>query len=337
MCQGHSSKVACFFATAFLAVCVVTPAQGQYPHALVLEQTIRLPALHGRFNHMSVDGAHQRLFVPAPADNVLEIVDVASGKLWRSLPVEKPTTALYAPESHQLYLTSSRNLSIYDAGTLDRTASIDLHSRLDEIGYDPSAHELFVGRMTDGKTGIAIVAVPQGKLLAIIVLPSLPQGFALETRGSHLFVNLPDEGAVAVIDRRKREVTATWKLEGAGDNFPMTLDEKNKRLFIATRTPAQMLALDTRTGVTIARVPCVQDADDMWYDAARSRIYISGGGSSVSVIQQQGPDRYKLLEGIRTPPDASNSALSSQKKNLYIGVPPHDGDVAEIRVYSTAP
>ena len=303
-------------ATAFLASCIVTPAQGQNPQALALKQTIPLPTLHGRFNHMSVDGAHQRLFVPAPADNMLAVVDLASAKLWRSLPVEKPTTAFYAPESHQLYLTSARNLIIYDASTLDRTASIDLHSRLDEVRYDPSAHELFVGRMTDGKTGIAIVSVPQGTLLATVALPSSPQGFALETRGARLFVNLPDEGTVSVIDRRKREVAATWKLKGAGDNFPMALDEKNKRLFIATRTPAQMLTLDTRTGVTIARVPCVQDADDMWYDAAQSRIYISGGGGTVSVIQQQSSDRYHLLEGIRTPPDASNSALSSQKRDL---------------------
>jgi len=319
-------------------VCALSPAKAKNPDALALKRTVPLPIVRGGFNHMSVDDGHHRLFAPAPADKMLEVVDVASNKLWRSLPAERPTTALYAPQSDQLYLTGGHILSIYDGKTLDRVASIDLGSRLDEIRYDGNARELFVGRMTDGETGIAIVAVPERKLVATIALPpSSPQGFALETGGSRLFGNLPDDGAVAVIDRQKRKLATTWKLRGASDNFPMALDEKNQRLFIATRTPAEMLALDTRTGEAISRNPCVEDADDMWYDPAQRRVYISGGGGSVSVIQQQDADRYRLLERLRTAPDASNSVLSSQTKSLYLGVPPRKGEGAEIRVYGIAP
>lgn len=337
MVKSYSLKLACFSATAFLAVCVLVPAKAGNPDALVLKRTIPLPAVHGGFNHMSVDDGHQRLFAPAPAVKMLEVVDLASGLLWRSLPVERPTTALYAPESGQLYLTSRRILSIYDGSTLDRIASLDLGSRLDEIRYDAGAHELFVGRMTDGKTGIAIVAIPEGRLVATIALPSSPQGIAIETAGPRLFVNLPNDGVVAVIDRQKRRVAATWKLKGATDNFPMALDETHERLFLATRTPAEMLVLDTRTGSTITRLRCADDADDMSYDPQQGRIYVSGGGGFVSVIQQHGAAQYQLLEQVRTAPDASNSTLSSHMKSLYVAVPARKGEAAEILVYGTAP
>ncbi len=331
-------RLVCFAATALLAIWhVMSPANGQNPDALVLKRTIPLPMIQGRFNHMSVDDGHQRLFAPAPADKLLEVVDLASGKPWRSLPMQKPTTALYASEAHQLYVTSGRNLFIYDGSTLDRTASVDLHSRLDQIQYDARAQELFVGRMTSGQTGIAIVAVPEWKLAGTIPLPSSPQGLAIETRRPRLFANLPDEGAVAVIDLRERKVVAIWKLEVATGNFPIALDEKDDRLFVATRSPATMLVLSTRTGRVIAQIPCTEDADDMWYEAAQRRIYVSGGGGSVSVIQQEGANRYHLLERVRTAPDASNSTLSSHLESLYVGVPPRSGRVAEIRVYGIAP
>ena len=84
----------------------------------MVKQTIALPAVRGAFNHMSVDAEHRRLFVPAPANKTLEVVDLRSGKPWRSLPAERPTTALYAPEFDRLYLTSGQNLCIYDGNTL---------------------------------------------------------------------------------------------------------------------------------------------------------------------------------------------------------------------------
>lgn len=330
-------RLACFSATALLAICAIPPAHGRSAAALVLQQTIPLPTVHGAFNHMTVDDRHQRLFVPAPADERLEVVDLASGKPWRSIPAERPTTALYAPEPHQLYLTSGRYLFIYDGNTLERLASIDLHSRLDGIRYDARAHELFIGRMSTGETGIAIVAALERKLVTSIALPSSPQGFAIELEGPRLFVNLPDDGAVAVIDRRKHSVSTIWKLKGATDNFPMALDERDKRLFVATRTPAQMLVLSTETGQSIAEIPCVEDADDMAYDPTYRRIYISGGGGFISVIEQQGADRYALLERVQTVPDASNSTFSSQTKSLYLGVPPRNGESAEIRAYGVEP
>ena len=191
--------------------------------------------------------------------------------------------------------------------------------------------------MSSGKTGIAVVSIPDMKFVAEIPLPNSPQGFAVEKQGRRMFVNIPDANRVAVINRHDRNVIATWALDDAGDNFPMALDGEDERFFIATRTPAQMLALDTRSGKIISRVPCVGDADDMWYDGAQKRIYISGSEGFISVIQQQNSDHYALLYRLRTARGAANSALSVKMKSLYVGLPRRNRDAAEIRVYRTAP
>lgn len=319
-----------------LVACLLTPAVGRNTAALLLRQTIALPTVHGGFNHMSVDAEHQRLFVPAPASKMLEVVDLRSGRLERGLPAERPTAALYVPQVNRLYLTSGRTLYIYHGDTLHRITKIDLHTRLDQLRYDPSRNELYVGCMTEGKTGIAVIPVPEGGLARELSLPDSPQGFEVEENGARIFVNVPDDNFVAVIDRHQGKVIHDWTLDGAGGNFPMALDQKDRRLFIACRTPAEMLALDTRSGRIVARVPCVGGADDMSYDGAQRRIYISGGEGFVSVIEQQDPDHYHLLQRVATAPGAANSVFSGRAQSLYVAVHGRGGKAAEIRVYAAA-
>jgi DNA-binding beta-propeller fold protein YncE len=312
--------------------CLVVPARGQDTSPLVLVQTIELPRVEGGLNHMSVDTEHQRLFVPAPSDKRLEIVDLASGQPWRSLESERPAAARYSPEFNQLYVSSGRYVYIYDGNKFTILARVDLHSRLDEIAYDVQAKRLYVGCMTAGETGVAVIALPQGKLLERIPLSASPQGIAVEEGGARVFANLPDTSHVEVVSQGERRNVAKWSLKGASDNFPMALDGSDHRLFVACRAPAQLVVLDTGSGEVIARVPCVRDADDMWYDAVRHRIYISGDGL-VSIIQQQEADRYRLLGSVGTAPGAATSVFSGQLNSLYVGVPRRDAAAAQVRVF----
>jgi len=86
-----------------------------------------------------------------------------------------------------------------------------------------------------------------------------------------------------VIDRNTHKIEK-WKLDEAGTNFPMALDEEHHRLLVAARRPARMLVLNTDSGKVIASLPGAADKDDMAYDATRRRIYVpSGEGLSSSI------------------------------------------------------
>jgi DNA-binding beta-propeller fold protein YncE len=321
--------------TFVLAVILCSPslAYGQGAGSLTLSQTISLPDVQGGFNHMSADAERQRLFASAPSNKTLEVVDLKSGKPLRSLEGEKPAAALYASEFNQLYVTRGQSVFIYDAKTLDTMTSIDLQSNLDELQYDPRAKELYVGCMSEGKTGIAVIAVPEGKLLGKISLPAKPQGIAVEQNGNRIFANMPTLQQIAVLDRKKREPLQPWHLQDVKGNTPIGFDEARHRLFVGARQPARLVVIDTNNGKPVAGVDINRDTDDLYYDPGSNRIYVSCGEGFVDIIQQRDADHYQLIARISTVAGARTSTFSSQLNGFFLGVPRRGDEPAEIRVF----
>ena len=301
--------------------------------SLAATQLIPLPKMQGGFNHMSVDAANQRLFAAAPTNQTLEIIDVGSGTPFRSLDGEKPAAARYAREFHQLYVPRGQSLYIYDGKTFDLITKVDIGSNLDELQYDPRAKELYVGCMTGEKTGIAVIAIPEGKLVAKIPLPAKPQGLAVEQKGYRIFANMPTLQEIAVIDRRKKIALEPWKLTDAEGNTPVALDEDRHRLFVGTRRPAQLVVLDTSTGRSLAKVDINNDTDDLFYDPAHKRVYVSCGEGFVDVITQEDADRYRLLRRVPTVAGARTSTFSTELNRLFVGIPRRGEQPAEIRAF----
>ena len=282
---------------------------------------------------MSVDAEHMRLFATATANKTLEIIDLKDGKPWRSLEEERPAAARYAPEFNQLYLSSGQSVLIYDNDTFNLVASIHLDSGVDELQYDARAKQLYVGCMTPGKTGIAVISIPDGKLLGKIALPDKPQGIAVEQRGSHIYASMPTLKQIAVIDRDQRMLVSSWQLTDVEGNAPLGLDEARHRLFVGIRRPAQLLVLDTATGKAVAKVDIDGDTDDLFYDPAHGRIYVSCGEGFVEVIEQLDADHYRLLTRISTVEGARTSAFSRELSGFYLGVPRRGEQPAELRVF----
>jgi DNA-binding beta-propeller fold protein YncE len=319
-----------------LTLCLLSAAQGQDQRSLALEQTIVLPNVQGGFNHMTVDAQRHRLFVAAPANKTLEVVDLSSGKPQRSLEGERPAAARYAPEFDQLYVPRGQSLYIYDGKTLGLITSIDLQSILDELHYDARAKELYVGVMNVDKPGIAIISIPDGKLRAKISLPGKPQGITFEQNGRRIFANVPSMKQIAVVDRERRVLLTPWSLQDIQGNSPIGLDEAHHRLFVGARNPAELLIINTENGKTVATVPISSDADDLFYDDANKRVYISCGEGFVDVIEQLDADRYRMQKRIRTVAGARTSTFSAVLNAFYLGVPQHGGEPAKILVFNAA-
>jgi hypothetical protein len=121
--------------------------------------------------------------------------------------------------------------------------------------------------------------------------------------------------------------------EGAERNFPMALDEANHRLFVGCRQPARLVVFDTSTGQPVADLAVSGDTDDLFYDAARKRLYISCGEGFVDVIGQVDGDTYQLRERIPTRPGARTSFFSPGLNEFYLAVPERGNQPAEIRVF----
>src|SRR5260370_32116543 len=117
-----------------------------------------------------------------------------------------------------------------------------------------------------GSGGIGIIRASEGKSMGPIRLPVHPEALELENQGHCIFVNVPNARQVAVVDREKSEVIATWKTNGAFGNFPMAFDEANRRLFIGCRIPSKLVVLDTKSGDVVTSIGISGDPDDVFYD-----------------------------------------------------------------------
>ncbi len=99
----------------------------------------------------------------------------------------------------------------------------------------------------------------------------------------------------------------------------------------------RILVYDTSSGKEVAALSSAGDADDLFYDAARKRIYLSGGEGFISVFEQQDPDRYRLIAKIPTGAGARTSFFVGELNRLYLAVPRRGKQAAELRIYQVQP
>ena len=314
-------------------------AQVHKTSALRRVQSVRLPGVGGRIDHLAVDLADRRLFAAALENNTLEVVDLKTGKRIDQIEgLQEPQGVAYVPASHKLIVTNGGGATaeIYDARSLEWLLEVNLGPDPDNVRYDPATDRAYVGYGEGSGAALGVLDLKTGTKIAGIKLSGHPESFQLEKNGNRIFVNVPDSGRVEVVDWREGSVVATWPIQDASENFPMALDEADHRLFVGTRSPPKLLVLDTDTGKTLASLDAPGDADDIFYDATAQRIYISGGAGSIGVFEQKDADHYKPLGEVSTAEVARTSLFVPETRKLYLAVPNYGAQQAEVHVYEAA-
>src|SRR5262245_47937416 len=193
-----------------LALVIHPPASAQEENPLRLAQTIPLPAVEGRIDHLAVDVQSQRLFLAALGNNTLEVIDLKAGKVIHTVKgLREPQGVAFVPEANAVYVANGED-GACEAFAADSPAplrSAKFSGDADNLRYDPGAKLLYVGY---GDGAIGIFEALTGKIIGEIKLPAHPEAFALEQAGARIFVNIPKTKQVAVIDRMKRAVVAQW-------------------------------------------------------------------------------------------------------------------------------
>ncbi|MBI3530850.1 MAG: YncE family protein [Betaproteobacteria bacterium] len=302
-------------------------------------QRIELPGVQGRIDHMAVDLPTHRLFVVALGNNTVEVIDLQTKRLIKSLTgLREPQGLLLVPEVKQLIVTNGESVSarVYDSVSLEPLKDIRLREDNDNIRYDPDSKRSYIGCGAGGEGALAVVDTQTDALIGEIGLSGHPESFQLERRGKRIFVNIPSARKIEVVDREKQQVMEAWAVPARG-NFPMALDEEHARLFVGTRGPARLLVLDTGSSRVVAELDSVRDADDISYDADTRRIYVSGGEGFVFVFEQIDPNQYRLLDKVATRKGARTSLFVPEWQTLFVALPPGADGNAEIRAYKVTP
>jgi DNA-binding beta-propeller fold protein YncE len=321
--------------TILLAACVagVSPLHAAEREPLRLGQTIEMPDVEGRIDHLTVDVKAKRLFVAALGNNTVEIIDLALGKRTASIAgVKEPQGVRYVAEGGRLFVACGEDGScaVFDGATLKQVGTIRLGGDADNVRYDPQARRVYVGY---GQGAIGVIDAVKHSKITDIKLKAHPESFQLESKGNRMFVNVPRAMEIAVIDRSQDAVIATWPIHEAHENFPMALDESHHRLFVGCRKPAKLLVLDSESGKPAASLACSGDTDDVFYDEATQRVYVSCGEGFIDVFERTEADRYSRIQHLATAPGARTSLFVPQLRSFYLAVPRRGLQRAEIRVY----
>src|SRR5438046_1471793 len=298
-----------------------------------LKQTIPLPRVEGRIDHLAVDAASDRLFVCALGNNTVEVLDLRKGERIHSITgLGAPQGIAYIPELNRIFVANDKGgiCKIYDGKSFQAVGRLDFKDDADNVRYDSPTKKIYVGF---GSGGIGVVNAVDGKQIGSIKLSAHPEAFELEKNGKRIFVNVHNARQVAVIDRDKGEIVATWKTDLAFGNFPMALDETNHRLFVGCRLPAKLVVLNTESGDVVTKTDVSGDCDDLFYDTKRHRVYAICGAGKIDIIDQTDPNTYAASARVNTPDVARTGLFVPERDTLFVAVPHRGAQQAEIRAY----
>ena len=303
---------------------------------LQLEEQIPVSGVAGRLDHFTADIKRKRLFVSALGNNTVEVIDVFAGRVIHSIQgLAQPQGPLYVPTVDKLYVANAEDgkLRVYDGATYKLQSTIDFGADPDNVRYDAASNRVFVGFGEDDG-GIAMVDPSTDQRVGeVYKTGGHPESFQIEASGGHIFANVPDAGNVVESIDRKTGAIARWPLKGLRGNYAMTLDEKDHRLFTSTRKTPMLVVLDTSNGREIARLRAAGECDDVFFDAARRRIYVIGGAGSITVIQQNDPDHYTLIANIPSAIGVRTGYFFANRDRFYVGVPAKGTEPAQVWTY----
>jgi DNA-binding beta-propeller fold protein YncE len=322
-------------ALALLIVGAAAPSAAEAP-PLQLEAKIPLGDVAGRIDHLAADVKRQRLFVAELGNDTIGVVDLAERKLLRRLTgLKEPQGVAYEPISDTLFVANARDGSVNVFYGMDLAAAetIPLGADADNIRIDAKASRVIVGY---GRGALAVIDPTTRRKINDIGLRQHPEGFQIDPDTNRIFVNLPDERSIAVVDSTAGKQVAAWPQIGLSGNFPMALDTRRRQVLAVFRSPAVLAIFAIAEGAPIVKLPVCGDADDVFVDAKRQRAYVSCGEGFVDVIDLAATPAVRIAH-IPTAHGARTALFIPELDRLAIAVPARGMTSAAIWLFRPMP
>jgi DNA-binding beta-propeller fold protein YncE len=321
---------------ALIGVALATPSWAADPPTLVLEAKIPLGTVSGRIDHFAFDPDRQLLFVAELGNDSVGVVDLEERNVvHRIAGLREPQGIAYHAATGTLYVANAGDgsLRLFQVSDFAPLGGIALGADADNIRIDPWRNRIIVGY---GKGGLAVIDPASRRKIADMPLDGHPESFQFDETGSRIFVNVPDAPQIAALDAVSGRTVSILESAGASSNFAMAVDSDEHRMMIAFRNPARLVFFGTGTGQREASLETCRDADDVFVDAQRRRVYVSCGEGVIDVLAQAGGG-YERIARIPTVGGARTSLFVPANDRLYLGVPATASEPAAIWVFRPHP
>ena len=307
---------------------LVFPAKPSAARSLVFDGFIGLPASeHGAalsiLDYLSISG--RTLFVTSESDGAVYEVALDASPAAATASVR---TALGPPAAHGVVVdpvsglafvsrSGANRVDAFDPVTLKIVKSIPVANDVDGIFFDPKNQLIYA---VHGDPHLASVIDPKASAsVSTIDLGSKPEAAAYDQGAGVFYQALNDANAIAVLDLARRSVMGRFPLPGCIGPTSVAADLANQRLFVVCSDNSQLVVVDLATHGVVAHLHVGGAPDSVAYDASLRRLYSTGKSGVLSVIQQDGADRYHTLDTVKMHYGAHTLAVDPVTHRVYVG------------------
>ena len=279
-----------------------------------ITKKITIPG-EGSWDYLAVDQSARRLYVSHGTQ--VEVIDVDSESVVGNIPKTMGVHGIAVAHDLGRGFTSngqSSNVTIFDLKTLKAIGDVPTGKKPDAIIFDPATSRVFA--FNGGSNSATAIDAATGKVAGTVDLGGSPEYAAADGNG-FVYDNLEDESLVLKIDARSLKVDQRWPTAPCASPSSMAIDPANRRLFIGCRSKV-MAVMNADTGQVVATVPIGDHVDATAFDAASKLIFNSNGEGTITVIREDSPDKYSVVETVKTLPRAKTMALDPKTHRLFL-------------------
>lgn len=269
----------------------------------------------GGWDYLTVDPSARRLYVSHGTQ--VEVLDIDSFALVGSIPKTPGVHGVaIAPESGRGFVSEGQSnaVLVFDLKTLKEITSVSAGKKPDGIIYDDITKRVFA--FNGGSNSATAIDASSGKVAGTVDLGGGPEFAAADGHG-YVFNNLEDESLVLKINSRDLKVEQRWPTAPCSSPSSMAMDRANRRIFIGCRSKV-MAVLDADSGKVIATLPIGDHVDATVFDAEKKLIFNSNGEGTITVIREESPDTYSVVQTVKTAPRAKTMAFDPKTHQLFL-------------------
>ena len=269
----------------------------------------------GGWDYLTADSDGHRLFI-ARGTRVM-VVDTESGKLLGEIP-DTPRVhgvALVPDLGHGFISNGGEDtVSVFDLKTLALQKKIKVGNGPDAIVYDSFSKRVFTfnGRGHD----TTAVDASKGEVAGKVDLGGKPEFAATDEKGT-VFVNIEDTSEMVAFDPQKLTVKSRWKLANCEEPTGLAIDRKNRRLFAGCGGNKKMVVVDADSGKMVASLAIGEGCDATGFDAGLGLAFASAGDGTITVIKEDGADKFSVAQTVATQKGARTMAVDDKTHQLY--------------------
>ena len=268
----------------------------------------------GGWDYLKIDSQARRLYI-SRATRVL-VIDADSGKSVGEIPDTPGVHGIaLAPEFSKGFTSNGREntVNVFDLTTLKVLNKIKVGARPDAIIYDPATKRVFT--FNAGSQDATAIDAAKGEVVGSIPLGGKPEFAASDSKGT-VFVNLEDKNQLFALDSDKLTVKQRWDLPGCEEPSGLAMDQKNRRLFVGCGNK-KMPIVDADSGKILTTLPIGDGVDATAFDDATGLAFASCGEGVLTVVREESPDKFTVVENVPTQKGARTMALDSKTHNAY--------------------